>query len=265
MGHTRLGTIPKTRKWHAVVELMTGLGSSSESLADDLPLIARAALDAAQTGLDKARKDASLRHAFYLLTQIAISCKAPDWRARLHTLGIELPENATAVDLSFGAQDVLDEYISRNRLRSDVSEITQQVFGEAIAGALTPRSLSLFETSGSELFEGLRALATKGGFGELSQSFFARFVSRFLNFYLSRFTAGQLNTNRLPQIGDLSEFHRALELHCMQSARIVRDFSGEWLSKTEFKEGVNETNVARFMSVALKKLRAEMEAQKGDV
>src|SRR5262249_19116033 len=68
----------------------------------------------------------------------------------------------------------------------------------------------------------------KKGFGELGQRFFGTFVARFLNFYLSRVTAATLGSRGLRDLADLTEFNRSLRMHCNQSARIVRDFCGEW-------------------------------------
>jgi hypothetical protein len=107
----------------------------------------------------------------------------------------------------------------------------------------------------------VRSLSTKKGFGELGQRFFGRFVARFLNFYLSRATAAALGGPRLRVLADVTEFDQALRLHCDQSARIVRDFCGDWYSKTAYTEGIDLENTSRFLAVAVKKLRNELEHQ----
>lgn len=261
MGHTRLGTIPKTRKWRAVVELLSTQRSSSASLVNDVPTVAKASLQAAQTGLGKARNDVALKRAFYLLTQIVLSARENDWETSLQNIGITLPENPTAFDLTVEAQAILDAYVRQHDARTDIAELAQQAFGEALTETLTPRTASLFGVHEDELRTTLRGLSTKVGFSKLAQSFFSRFVYRFLNFYLSRITASKLGTANVSQLGDISEFNRALQLHCDQSAEIVREFSGSWYSKTEFEEGIDQANSARFIAVALKKLRAELEKQ----
>ena len=87
-------------------------------------------------------------------------------------------------------------------------------------------------------------------------------MSRFLNFYLSRVTAGRVGGDRLRQVGELTRFNQSLDDHCHQSARIVRDFCGQWYSKTEFQQGISLENTSGFMAVALRKLRDELERQK---
>jgi hypothetical protein len=119
----------------------------------------------------------------------------------------------------------------------------------------------LFGGSSDDVRNAIRSLSTKKGFGDLGQRFFGRFVARFLNFYLSRVTAASLGSPRLRDLGDVAQFNDALRLHCDQSARIVRDFCGEWFSKTVYREGIDLKNTSRFLAVAFKKLRGELDRQ----
>jgi hypothetical protein len=74
-------------------------------------------------------------------------------------------------------------------------------------------------------------------------------------------TAARLGTPRLRDLGDVGQFNQALQTHCDQSARIVRDFCGEWYSKTEYEQGIDLDNSSGFLTVAVKKLRSELEQQ----
>ena len=69
---------------------------------------------------------------------------------------------------------------------------------------------------------------------------------------------------KLPQVGEVTHFNDALLSHCEQSARIVHDFCGEWYSKTEFQQGIDFENSSRFLAVAVQKLQAELQRQRGD-
>lgn len=266
MGHTRLGSVPKTQSWEAVVAAIAEVPAHEpEQLVPplvDVDAVARQCLLAAEAGLEHAKGDAGLQYAFYLLTQITLAAREPDWRQRLQRVGIDLPENATTLDLTVSFQTAIDDHIAAKGRRTDVSEMAQQAAGEALASLAGPRSVTLFGQGRSELLAALRELSTRKGFARLGQRFFGGFMSRFLNFYLSRVTAGNLGGDRFPQIGDLAQFNDALRLHCEQSARIVRDYCGSWYSKTEFQEGINPENTAAFTAVALKKLGSELKQQR---
>ena len=66
---------------------------------------------------------------------------------------------------------------------------------------------------------------------------------------------------RLENLGYIGEFNEALAIHCEESARIVRDFCGDWYSKTEHEQGIDPTNSARFLAIAVRKLKSELEHQ----
>ena len=61
MGHTRLGEIPKTRKWEVVVGAFGE--ASAKDITEGVPDIARETLLAAEAGLIAAVQDEGLRFA----------------------------------------------------------------------------------------------------------------------------------------------------------------------------------------------------------
>jgi hypothetical protein len=219
--------IPKTRKWNEVVD------------------------------------DPGVRYTSYLLTQLALAARAPNWEAALGEHGIRLTNDSTVFDFTVEVQYAIDRYLRRNSSgATDLSEMAQQSAGEAITSLAGARTENLFGGSGADIQDAMRSLSTKKGFGELGQRFFGRFAARFLNFYLSRVTAAQLGEPRLQDLGDLAQFNDALRTHCDQSARIVRDFCGAWFSKTEYEQGIDLKNTSGFLAVAMQKLRSELEQQK---
>jgi hypothetical protein len=269
MGHIRLGAIPKTRKWQTVVSLIASSATKEDGrakmLADNVQEIANQALESAQKGLIRVNNDVGVRYTFYLLTQLVIATRSNDWKNSLEAIGINLSEDATIFELTAQVQNAIDDYLFEHSGVTDLSEIAQQAAGEALATLAGSKQLTLFSSSRDELQSVIHRLSTKKGFSELGQTFFGRFMARFLNFYVSRVTAAHLDGEQLQQIGDLSQFNKVLQSHCEQSAQIVHDFCGEWYSKTEFQEGIDLENTSRFMAVALKKLQAELKQQEAEL
>jgi hypothetical protein len=266
MGHQRLGTIPTSRKWSAVVAEVTGGADASSgaslSSAHCVESVSRKTLEAAEEGLRRAIDDEGLNYTFYLLTQIVLAAREPDWRAALGDVGIRLADDASVFALTAQMQRVIDDRVEAGAGPTEVSEMAQQAAGEAVASLAGPRAANLFGSGQAELQDAVKSLSTKAGFSDLGQRFFGYFMSRFLNFYLSRITAGQVG-DRLVDADALGGFNAALKTHCIQSARIVHDFCGEWYSKTEFQKGIGLRNTSEFMFVALRKLEAELKRQRG--
>ena len=205
--------------------------------------------------------DTGLIYTFFILTQIALASRKDDWQHSLTRIGIDLPEEATLHDLTTGMQGAIDDFLySQNRV-TDISEMAQKAAGEALATLASDKSTTLFGSALSEVQTAVHDLSTKNGFSDLGQKFFGLFMARFLNFYLSRISASYINGNSFSHIGDISRFNNVLKNHCEQSAFIVRDFCGQWYSKTEYLKGISLRNTAGFIAVALKKLSAEMKRQ----
>lgn len=268
MGHTRLGRIPKSQKWAAVVaelsRLEGGVLPGAKQFSESVGAIALRTLQAAETGLNKATNDQGLRYAFYILSRLALSSREENWPRALQTIGIKLSERSSVFDLTMEVHAAIDRHISASSRPSDVSEIAQQAAGEAITALATSKAVTLFGSGRDELKQAIRSLSTKKGFSVLGQIFFGRFMARFLNFYLSRVTTAQITSGNFYQVGEISSFNEALRTHCEQSARVVHDFCGEWFSKTEFQEGINLENASRFVAVAVNKLRSELEQQRAE-
>lgn len=264
MGHTRLGELPSSRKWKAVVEALISGSSVFEYgvFDEDVERIALKTLDAAKNGLNRAMEDEGLRYTFFLLTQVALASREVNWRENLSALGINLGEDVSPFGLTSELQYAIDNYLSRRGYPTDISEMAQQAAGEALTTLTAEKTNTLFESGEIELKSAVRHLSTRTGFGELGQQFFGGFMARFLNFFLSRATAAQVGGNKLRSVEDVSTFNEILRNHCDQSARILRTFCGEWYSKTNFTEGIDLDNTSRFMAVAVKKLQSELQQQR---
>src|SRR4051812_18223571 len=90
MGHIRLKRLPATRKWKQVVGLLVN-GTSVQD-------IAAASADAAQDGLQQARRDPVLAYSFWLLTQIPLAARAPEPAQAFAGLGLDLPAKPLLLD-----------------------------------------------------------------------------------------------------------------------------------------------------------------------
>ncbi len=256
MGHTRLGTIPKSRKWAEVVSLVSD--------GQPVPLVASHTLDAAAQALHNSKNDPGLLYSLYLLTQIVLAAREEDWLGRLKRHGLHLPAQASILDLVGAFHAAVDDFTSRHGQPSDISEMAQQAAGEALLTLAADRSRTLFGTGAAELQAAVRELSTRSRVARLGQVFFGRFLERFLDFYLSRVVASRVGTVREFTLDELSEFACNLRTHCEQTAAIVRDFYGGWVSKTHFTEGIDLHNTSRFVAVALEKLGQELNRQKAE-
>jgi len=85
MGHKRLGTLPRTKRWQQVVALL----DAGESVAR----IAAASSVAAEGALFRATNDPALTRAFWLLTQLPLAARQIDFPERIRELGLPVGSN----------------------------------------------------------------------------------------------------------------------------------------------------------------------------
>jgi len=264
MGHQRLGWNPKSQKWDKVVETIVGCPRGVDPAALSQALAVQS-LDAAAPALGLVKDDVTFNQTFYLLTQVALASRQTDWLAGLSVIGVPLSESSSVFDLASQLTVAIDDYVSETGHRSDIGEMAIHAATDAILSVASERDASLFGDSGDELRATVHSMSTVKGFSDLGQRFFGRFMARFLNFYLSRATAGYVGTGGLRNVTDVSRLNDSLQRHCEESARIVRTFCGEWYSKTEFQKGITPANTSGFIAVAVEKLRSEMSLQRSEL
>ncbi len=115
MGHVRLGVLPKSRKWNQVVgELRLGA---------DIDTVAASAADAAEASLQGASNDPAFLHAFWLLTQIPLAARGPDFADDLRRLGLQAPDQPSLMDVVAAISGAVDRYAREQGGRTDLGEM----------------------------------------------------------------------------------------------------------------------------------------------
>ncbi len=135
MGHIRLGVLPKSKKWNRVVEELR--------LGADVSEIASATAAAAETSLENASSDPIFLHAFWLLTQIPLAARGPEFIEDLRQLGITVSVQPGLMDLLAGFSAAVDQNARARGGRTDLGEVAQMAAVESLAALVGPMSNSI--------------------------------------------------------------------------------------------------------------------------
>jgi hypothetical protein len=253
MGHTRLGPLPRTRKWDQVVGLIAhGAGTAQ---------IASATINAAERGLNLASSDPALVETVYLFVQLPLAARSDDFVQSMRGAGLDLPDEPGLMDVAGAFAEAVDSKLT-NGSRSDLGEMAQMAAAETIATFVGERTRSLFGVAPQDVREALSELSTIAQFGAFARHFFDRLTNRCLAYFLSRAVSNNTGEGRrFPTLAQQARFEEALTLHCREASKIVEQFSGEWLSKAAWlKGGVSREDATAFAHVAITKLVAELKA-----
>ncbi|MGO9061870.1 MAG: hypothetical protein ACLQU2_31545 [Candidatus Binataceae bacterium] len=252
MGHIRLGTLPKTQKWNQVVSLIAG-GAEVEG-------IAAASAEAAQNGLERASQDEGLAHVFWLLAQIPQAARGDNFSERLRELGLDVSSEPTLLEIVAAFTRAVDGHVREGGKRTDLGEMAQLAGSETLASLVGRELPSLFGPTAADVRLAVARLGTSDRFSILARDFFSRLTSRSLGYFLSRELSRDVGPNkRFAAIGEHGDFNAALDLHCREASRIIKEFSGGWYGKTlQQDKAITRDEARSFAHVAFKKLRAEL-------
>lgn len=258
MGHLRLGKIPAGRKWKQVIELLrvgAGVGELAAMTAD-----------AAEKELDGAKGDPALAYTVWLLTQLPLAARSPQYRERLGELGFTAGADRSLLALVAGFSQAVDRNADRQG-RTDVGELARQAASESLAALIGATTPSLFGSSAEDLQRELGRLGSKDRFAGLARDFFARLTQKTLEYYISRELPNHVGPHgSIKSIEGQIEFRAVLERHCREASLIVAEFAGGWYSKSNFQRTLTPASAQGFADYALKKMRDELRARRaGDV
>ncbi len=254
MGHTRIGRLPKTRRWQGVVGLL-------DQSADDVPAVASATAWAAEARLRQLSRDPSLIHCFWLLTRLASASREDDFAGAVRGLGIDPPASNSALAFVSQVSDQVRNDLTQFTESGHFSELASLALRRTLSETVGQHGRSLFGSSIEDVQRAFREHSTQKGFGDLARRFFGDFLSRTLRSFVDRELSNNVgNGHTLTGIDASQEFSEALDLYARQSARIVEEFASGWYGKHNWESGgqISHEDAQGFVAVALRKLRMEL-------
>jgi hypothetical protein len=250
VGHQHLENLPRSKHWVTVVSLIAGDAS--------LERIAEATSQAAEKSMIDASDDPAVRYAFYLLTQIPLAADGSDFPAALRRLGLSVSDAPDLYEIGSAFMQAVDAF-SAHENRTDYGEMAQLSAVEALQSVAGRELGDLFAPDRARVQHALAGLATVKQFAVLSRDFFSRLTRRHLAFYLDRELSNHVGEgHRFTSLGEHAAFEDALDLHCREASRIIKEFAGTWFSKHVFEGGIDPGKAGRFVHVAAGKIREEL-------
>ncbi|MDZ4754591.1 MAG: hypothetical protein SGJ09_06410 [Phycisphaerae bacterium] len=256
MGHSRLGKLPRTRKWQEVVGLIA-IGAGAEQIAN-------AVIRAAERGLMAVAHHPGLVEAMWSLTQLTAAARDPHvgFVESLRARGFDVPDSPSLPAVLAAIADRIDRSMPNSRGRTDLGEIAQCAAVETVNQIVGQRTESLFNAGPEQVQSAFRDLGTKKNFGELVRRFFGQATGKVLEAYVSREGANHIGEGqRFANLADKAEFDGALRTHTHEASVIVERFAGDWLSKRNWENGpagISHQEASGFAHRAMQKMVEEL-------
>lgn len=252
MGHIRLGTLPHSKKWRQVVELLISNASLEE--------VAEAAAWASERDLDRSSDDPSFQFISKLLIELPLMARSPGFDGSLKELGMGVDALGSVSALLSGISDAIDLNAYETGRSSDLGDLARSALLETLSVKLRDRLPGLFPPEPHEIRSALGQFAGGQRFAELARDFFSRLTYNSLDYYLSRELANHTGVNsRFASDADRVQFEKALYQHTYEASRIIEEFASGWYGKTIWKEqSLTPEAINKFTRYVFKKMRSEL-------
>jgi 7-cyano-7-deazaguanine synthase in queuosine biosynthesis/predicted MPP superfamily phosphohydrolase len=244
MHPVRFGSLPRTRSWRQVVDLLAK-GAEVDAVAD-------ATWEAAARGLRDAERDPVLAESLWHLVALPLFAREKDFLQRLRAVGVHLQAEPTQTALNTAFSDAIDARARLHGGRTDLGEMAQLAAVEAMTAQLGAR-IAVLGSTPTEVRRALAECAVPQHFGELLSEFFARLMRRFLMYFLSRELSNHVGPHeRFDNADEHSEFHASFDAYCREATRDVAPIARDWLAKLlESKEAPTRARTAKLLASAL--------------
>lgn len=247
MGHERLGILPKTKKWRAIVSQI----ATNDASTLNASIIAEDSLKALGFRYKDLALDESVRIAFAFLIDMAQSAAT---QSGSHKIQDKTPLNLVSE---------LAKQLKSADGSLETREIVQRATADAIATWYRENS------NQSDLFKDIAAtspwsnLGNGAGFCEISRLYFSKITERYLAYFLSReATSALTDLNARERFSENLRRHISdVSHHSFESAKITQSYAAGWFNKHAVKERPSDTQINRFLSYAFSKLREDFKRE----
>lgn len=138
MGHIRLGTLPRSKKWREVVSLLE-TGASVDAIAE-------AAAKASERDLAHASSDPIFQFVSSLLVHLPLMARAPGFEDAFNDIGVGENAPSSITGLLAGLELAIDRHSFEIGFSSDAGELAKSALVETLSVPLrdsVPMSLPL--------------------------------------------------------------------------------------------------------------------------
>ena len=256
MGHERVGVLPRTKSWRAVVDLIGQALDSPQNLAH----LANITIENVRARLFRVHEDAGVKTAFRFLVALSTPESAHETAPALGP-AVDLTHDPTPLQLA----TELRRWVAEHKESAEYADLAQKAATDAIAEWTTrqKRQPSLFSDEGRAV-DIWRNAKSASGFCEVSRLFFANFTERYLNYFLDREASA-----RLPTVQDRERFAsevrahvEAISHHAFETSKIAQSFAAGWYNNHVKNKTPSDREIQRFLATAFGKIREELQRER---
>lgn len=259
MGHIRLGRLPRTKAWQAVIGELALPSATAKTVAQRVFAATSVYL------LRDAVQEEGCYRPLLDLSQLAVAARDPKtfW-AFLRSLGAE---NAASMEGAELLRTIVSSRPGRRvkggETETALSDIADQAYRETVLTSVWDKSETLWGATPDDVRLAFKGFGGKQGYSELVRGWFGRFVGRSLLYFLDRELANHVGSKGpVSTSSSAVDLERSVLSYAHERTQILRDFAPGWLSKTLWeKKGLSLASVRGFFRYCVKKIAEDVKLE----
>jgi hypothetical protein len=251
MGHVRIGFLPHTQQWKAIVDQLSVYNNDETAVA----VIADRTLYAVRKGLEDLQYDESIIKAIEYLANIIVSSRQEDQIAFLKSKGYQIDNNISLFNLISSAQRLIQTEngsLEINKLARDAAVYAVMEYYEQH----NDYQLNLFQTSNNPfMYKG-----SGREFCELARYFFSSFTEKQIRYYLDRVASSTIDdyAKYIHFSDTLTRHTMMITEHAFEISRIMQSFAAGWFNNHGLDKSPTTDSITDFLKMSFGKVREEL-------
>ena len=248
MGHERIGFIPKTKQWRAIIAQLQNYEGDKAAVAK----VAADTLEALKGLYSTLSYEPSVIASIRFLATLCHFSSSPE---KLKEIEVETRGDITMYSLLRG----VNQYLTDESESMEVAKLAKDSLMSAIVTYQQVHETTQISFDGFDEKSVWRDIDSGAAFCEMTRSFVAGFTERNLNYYLERAAASEiLDYSRLISFNQsLKAQAEAITTHSQDISQLVQSFAAGWYNKNTGKQIPNDEKIVGFLTVAFKKIKEE--------
>jgi hypothetical protein len=251
VGHERIGFLPKTKQWQAIIHELEKYSGDPEAIWE----IASATLDCVRSSYKHIAYDESMISAIRFLAALCFSASSDSQVEYLNRQGF-----SADADLSlFSLMKSAEKYIVTDTESLETNKMARDAVMQALITYKQTHETEQLSFAGFGTENIWQQTANGAAFCEMARSFVAAFTDRQLRYYLERVAAGTLSdySQIVSFSKELTEQTNAITSHTSDVSKLMQSFAAGWYNTYSVRSLPPDSDISRFLSMTFGKIKEE--------
>lgn len=258
MGHERVGALPHTKRWRAIVDAIVDFPAGEAK--SDISSLAENTLRNVSDRFRRIHEDKGVQAAFGYLVSLATAHLPPGHGVASPKTGLDGDPSPVRIAKN------LNDWVKQHASSQEYAELACRAAADTVSEWTRAHSgQHLLFDEGNNAAKIWAKSASGQGFCEVGRNFFAHFTERYLRYFLEREAS-----SRISSIEARQQFNQRLHnhiddvsKHAFETSKITQSFAAGWFNNHARNARPTDREIEGFLAIAFGKVYEELQREAG--